>query len=84
MVEDRDENREIGEGDQHQTMEKKRKRARKIGAVLLLLGGIYGCFAYGVCLKAESAAERAGASIVPLLFCLFGFYFFFKGGGKVK
>lgn len=83
MVEDRDGNREIGEGDQHQAMEKKRKRARKIGAVLLVLAAIFTCGAYGVCLQAESAAERAGASIVPLLFWLFGFCFFFKGGGKV-
>ena len=83
MVKDRDAHQEINEGEQHQAKEKKRQRARKIGTVLLILAGIYSVTSYGVYQQAGSVAGKAGACTVPLLFWLFGFYFFFRGGGKI-
>jgi amino acid permease len=84
MAEDNNETLDSVKKEQHQAKEEKRKRSRKIGAILLILGAVYAGFAVGFDKQAVSAAERAGAHVLPAILCLLGGYFFFiKGGGKI-
>jgi len=63
--------------------EQKRKEQRKVGTTLLILGSLFAMAAFSVTRTAGSSYEAMGSWSVPLLCWLAGFYYFFKGGGRI-
>ena len=61
----------------------KKNNSRKTGSILIVIGSLLLAPANNVAQGSASAGELTGAYFFPVLFLGFGFYKFFKGGGKV-
>ena len=68
---------------QNDEASEKKKRCKKRGVILLVVGSLLAFGAMSTTQTMASSAEKTGAWSVPLICWLVGFFFFFKGGGKV-